>query len=466
MQYADFAAQQRDWLHDAVVDGQLAFWVERLRGLEPVELPTDRPRQAARSGRGAVLAFPVPAGLSGRLRSVFGQHQVTPFMGFLAVFTIQLANYTGQDDLAVGTPVAGRNRAEVEDLVGFFVNTLVMRTDLSGDPTLAQLWERTREQALDAYAHQDLPFERMVEQLSPDRDLSRTPLFQHMFAFQNAASHDWELPGLRIEAEPLGSTVAKFDLTLDIEESAAGYQAAFSYSTDLFDHATIERMAGHFLTLLQAAAEDPGRPVSQLPMLTGDELRLLLTTWNDTAAPYPDGQCVHELITRQAAQHPGRTAVSSGGQNMSYQELDERSNQFARWLIDAGAGPEVLVGICAERGIDMIIGLLAILKAGGAYVPLDPDCPRDRLEYMLADTAAPVIVTQQALAARIPAAPGRTILCLDAATPDAYPATSPGSAPPPDNLAYIIYTSGSTGKPKGVLDPAPRHRQLHHVRRP
>lgn len=378
IQYPDFALWQRDTLNGQLLDEQLAYWTGRLAGLTPLELTGDRPRPPVRSARGATLSFRIPMELSGRLKDVFNAHRVTPFMGLLAAFQVLLAHYSGQRDIAVGTLAAGRNRAETEALVGTFVNTLILRADLSEDPSFTQLLAQVRDAALTAYEHQDLPFERVVERLAPERDLSRTPLFQTMFNMQGGWAGDggWELPGLRVSAEPLEWGAAKFDLSLELAETGSVFTGIFEYATDLFDRATIERMAGHFLTLLTGAATDPATEVSRLPMLTAAEERRLVIEWNRTQAPVPD-LCVHELVARQAAGTPERTAVVCGERELTYRELDERSNQIAHQLIRAGVGPETLVGVCVERGPEMVVGLLGVLKSGGAYVPLDPAHPRN-----------------------------------------------------------------------------------------
>ncbi|MEV7773854.1 amino acid adenylation domain-containing protein [Kitasatospora sp. NPDC086791] len=459
IQYPDFAIWQRDSLDGPVLAEQLAHWTGRLDGLTPLELPADRPRPAVRSPRGATLSFHVPAELAERLKGVFRAHRVTPFMGLLAAFQVLLARYTGQHDIAVGTPVAGRNRAETEGLVGFFVNTLVLRADLGEDPSFAALLAQVRETALAAYDHQDLPFERLVEHLAPERDLARTPLFQTMFNLQDpqATGHAWDLPGITVGAEPLGVDVAKFDLSMELAETAAGFTGILEYATDLFDRTTVERMADHYLTLLAGAAADPDGAVSRLPLLTAPEEHRLLTDRNRTAVAYPDTP-VHELVARQAARTPERTAVVCGEHALTYRELEERADRLALRLARAGVGPETLVGLCLDRGPDLVAALLGVLKAGGAYVPLDPAHPRERLQLLLADIAAPVVLTQRHLAERIPARDGQVVLCLDGDGDDpAYDTTGPAAdtaVPPrraaPEDLAYVIYTSGSTGTPKGV----------------
>ncbi|WP_441247705.1 amino acid adenylation domain-containing protein [Kitasatospora sp. McL0602] len=451
IQYPDFAIWQRSWLDGPVLAEQLAYWIGQLEGLEPTELPADRPRPAIRSVRGATLSFEIPAALSGQLKDLFTAHRVTPFMGLLAAFQLLLAKYCGQRDIAVGTPVAGRSQDETEALVGLFVNTLVMRADLTGDPTFTELLAQVRETALAAYDHQELPFERLVEHLAPARDLSRTPLFQIMFNLRDSRSGavGWELPGIRVDARPTAGEVAKFDLSMDLAETGTGFTGVLEYATELFDRASVERMAAHFLTLLAGVVADPAARVSRLPLLTAAEQHRLVTDWNRTQVPVP-AACVHELVSRQATATPERTAVVCDGRRLSYRELEEQANQVAHRLIRAGVGPETLVGLCVERGPELLTGLLGILKAGGAYVPLDPAHPRERLTFVLDDVAAPVVLTQRRLADRIPAGDGRSVLCLDDDGHLGEPVTAPPRRAAPGNLAYLIYTSGSTGSPKGV----------------
>ncbi|RKT12301.1 amino acid adenylation domain-containing protein [Streptomyces sp. 1114.5] len=466
IQYPDFAIWQQETLDGPVLAEQLAYWTGKLADPTPLELPVDRPRPAVWSARGATLSFRIPADLAERLKEVFRAHRVTPFMGLLAAFQVLLARYSGRDDIAVGTPVAGRNRAETEGLIGFFVNTLVLRADLAGDPSFADLLAQVRETALAAYDHQDLPFERLVEHLAPDRDLSRTPLFQTMFNMQDpqAAGHAWALPGIEVTAEPLDWDVAKFDLSLELAETAAGFSGTLEYATDLFDRSTAERIAGHYLTLLAGVAADPATAVSRLPLLTEAEEQRLLADGSGRAARFPATR-VHELVARQAAETPQRTAVVCGERALTYRELDERAERLAHRLRRAGVGPETLVGLCLDRSPDLVVALLGVLKSGGAYVPLDPAHPRERLARLLADIAAPVVVTERHLAERIPEAQGRTVLLLedalnaDAADTEGAPDTpaaadtpvlAPAPGATPGDLAYVVYTSGSTGTPKGV----------------
>jgi amino acid adenylation domain-containing protein len=370
----------------------------------------------------------------------------------LQAFVTLLYRYSGQDDIVVGTPVANRNRREIEGLFGFFVNTLVLRTDLSGNPSFEQLLGRVKEVALGAYAHQDLPFEQLVEALQPTRDLSYTPLFQVMFALDDALVPSVKLPELAVSSYSVEIGTAKFDLTLSMENTADGLVGVWEYNADLFDEVTIAKMAGHFQTLLEALAANAIQPISQLPLLTQRERHQLLVEWNNTTTDYPFDKCIHQLFEEQVALTPDAVALVFVGEQLTYGELNRRANKLAHYLQSLGVGPEVLVGICVERSFDMIIGLLGILKAGGAYVPIDPAYPTDRIAYMLDDSRLPVLLTQQKLVASLPEHQAR-VVCLDADWEEisVMPELPPQSDVTPENLAYVIYTSGSTGKPKGVL---------------
>nr|WP_042178681.1 non-ribosomal peptide synthetase [Kibdelosporangium sp. MJ126-NF4]CEL13334.1 Siderophore biosynthesis non-ribosomal peptide synthetase modules [Kibdelosporangium sp. MJ126-NF4]CTQ99025.1 Siderophore biosynthesis non-ribosomal peptide synthetase modules [Kibdelosporangium sp. MJ126-NF4] len=454
VRYADFAVWQRQWLRGEALDQQLKFWREALGGVEPLALPTDHSRPAVRSGRGANHQFSLPAELAAKLVELSRSEGATVFMTLLAAFQVLLGRYSGQDDFAVGTPIANRSQTETEDLVGFFVNTLALRSDLSGDPRFLELLRRVREHALDAYAHQDLPFERLVEEFRPERDLSRTPLFQVMFILANATAEQWQLPGVEAEPFPLTASSAKFDLTMTVHVSGTALDIDLTYSTDLFDAATIDRMARHFQALLTGIAADPRTRLSQLDLLGARERDQVLVEWNATAAEYPKNRCAHELVEDQAHHRPDATAVVSGDRQLTYRELNTRANQLAHHLRRRGAGPDVLVGLCVDRGLDMVVGLLGILKAGAAYVPLDPEYPAQRLAFMIADTAVPLVLTQHHLRDRI-AIGDHDTLCLDTDQPtlNACPTINPSPVTTPENLAYIIYTSGSTGIPKGVVTP-------------
>jgi amino acid adenylation domain-containing protein len=454
LQYSDFSEWQRDTLRGEALERQLAYWRRQLAGLPALELPADRPRPAHPSYRGDKERFTIPAVLVTSLRELARARGATLYMTLLAAFQVLLLRYAGQEDVAVGAPIAGRKRTEIEGLIGFFVNTLVMRGDLSGNPTFSKLLTRTRERAIDAYSHQDLPFEKLVEELRPERDLSRNPLFQVMFSLENAPESEPKLPGLAITRLPLPRDTAKFDLTLSLTGSDGALEGAFEFSTDLFDASTIARMAGHFRQLLEGIAADPERGIAELPMLTAAELHQLQVQWNDTASDYPKDRCIPDLFHEQAARHPDAVALVHGDDLLTYRELDARANRLARHLRSLGAGPEAAVGICMERSPDLVAGMLGVLKAGGAYVPLDPNYPRERLSFMLRDTDVRVILTHRALLDQLPAHDSR-VVCLDRDAP-VIDACSSDRLPPAtaaDALAYVIYTSGSTGQPKGVMVP-------------
>jgi amino acid adenylation domain-containing protein/non-ribosomal peptide synthase protein (TIGR01720 family) len=445
IQYADFAVWQRSWLSGERLDEQIAYWRERLADLPPLELPLDRPRPAVQTYSGASYRFTVPAGVTASLKELSRRSDATLFMTLLAAFAVVLSRYARQQDVAVGSPIANRNRAELEGLIGFFVNTLVLRCDLSGDPTFRALLARVRETCLGAYVHQDLPFERLVEELQPHRDLSRHPLFQVMFALQNAfaveGSPDGGLPGLDIQ-----SGTAKFDLFLELWETGDVLAGRIEYASDLFDSATIEWLARHYTTLLTAVVADPDRPLHELPMLDETERRLVVNDLNRTARPLPDDATVHGLFRAQAAARPSATAIVAGGERLTYAELDERSDRLAAALQALGVEHESLVGVCLPRSASLIVALLAVLKAGAAYVPLDPDYPAARLRMMLEDAECRVVIADASTAAAIPHGAAE-ILPVDAGhngRPD-EPHAGPRS------LAYVMYTSGSTGRPKGVM---------------
>ncbi|MGI5423693.1 non-ribosomal peptide synthase/polyketide synthase [Streptomyces sp. CA-179760] len=483
VQYADFAAWQRQWLSGDVLESQLAYWSRHLAGAPTLELPTDRPRPLVRSTQGAALRFTVPARTADALRVVSRQHGTTMFMTLLAAFDVLLSRYAGAEDVVVGTPVANRNRAETEDLIGFFVNTLVMRTDLSGDPSFAELLGRVRETSLAAFAHQDLPFEQLVDELVGERDRSRTPLFQVMFTYESR--EPGVLPGRgdlfgpdALATDFLADSLrAKFDLLLTLGDgdgdgsgaSHGGLVGELQYSTALFDTATVERMIGHFGGLLETVAADDTRPLSQVSVLSGDEHDRLVAEWDDSAAPAPVAGGIPALIAQRAAETPDAVALVSGGQQLTYAELMAGANRLAHRLRDAGVAPETVVGLCLDRGADMVTAMLAVWQAGGGYLSLDPAHPSERLAFMLADSGAKVVVTQQHHAATLTdvltdvmtgvQADARVapLLVVDdpgtAAEIGRRPATAPVTVTEPGQLAYVIYTSGSTGRPKGVYVP-------------
>ncbi|MEU3416032.1 amino acid adenylation domain-containing protein [Streptomyces sp. NPDC006658] len=453
VQYADFAAWQDRWSQGELPQTQLAHWRERLDGLTPLELPTDRPRPAVRDPRGDLLALTVPDELAEAVADLARSQAVTPFVVLLAAFDVLLARYTRQADICVGTPTAGRTRPEVEEVVGSFVNTVVLRADLGGDPGFAALLRRVHRDVVAAYSHQDLPFERLVDELQPERDLSRNPLFQVMFELQHVQSTPLRLDGLTVERVPSPWRTAKFDLTLSLGRRAdGGLQGLFEYATALFDRTTVERMARHYLTLLRAATARPETPLSRLAILTGDEREQLTHGWNPAGAE-PPAACVPALFERRAAEIPDAVAVSFGPVSLGYAELNARANQLAHHLRDLGVGAERPVAVCMERGIEAVVALLAVLKAGGVYVPIDAEHPDRRLAFMLDELDPGAVLSTGRFAERL-AAVARGPLVLVDAEAGRIAARPDHNLPPqatPDQLAYMIYTSGSTGQPKGVL---------------
>lgn len=463
LQYTDFAGWQRGWLEGEVLDQQMAYWKNQLADVPVLELPTDRPRPAERSFRGATHRFRFSPELTQAVRSFGRERGATPYMTLLAAFQTLLARYSGQEDIAVGSPIAGRQRAELENLIGFFVNTLVLRTDLSGDPTFDELLEQVREHCLDAYARQDLPFEKLVVELQPQRNLNHSPLFQVSLVVQNAPTPAIAVPGgLRLAPVQLERDTARFELTLEIVESPEHFSGSFRYNADLFDQTTIERMTGHLTTLLERAVANPNERLSRISLLGDDERARLLVDWNRTK-PLEPPACVHTLFEQQAEKTPDRCALLYNGAELTYRELDRQANQLAHHLQSLGVGPDVFVGILTERSIEAFVAILGVLKAGGAYVPLDPRAPESRLQYQVDEIKAPVVLVQQRLAARLGPTRAR-VLYLDADWDSvaANPSNAPESGAQPQNAAYVIFTSGSTGQPKGVVV---EHRQICHYAR-
>ncbi|MCA1612829.1 MAG: amino acid adenylation domain-containing protein [Acidobacteria bacterium] len=453
IQYADFAVWQREWLQGDALETQLAYWRRQLGDNPPVlELNTDHPRPFVRTTRGARHSHRLSPELTNELRDLSRREGATLHMTLLAAFQTLLHRYTGQDDISVGTPVANRNRAETEDLLGFFVNTLVLRTDLSGGPDFRELLRRVKDVALGAYAHQDVPFERLVEELRPERDLSHQPLFQVMFVLQNAPGETLHLPELALSSFGSENETAKFDLTLSVDETEGELLASLEYNTDLFEGATVERMMGHFRTLLGGVVAEPGRNINDLPLISDAERDLLLTEWNDTRAAHQQDACAHQLFEAQARRAPESIALTFEGAQLTYKELDARANQLARHLRGLGVGPETLVGVMMGRSVEVVVSILAIWKAGGAYVPLDPAYPQERLAFMIEDAQAPLLLTQQHLLKALPWASAQ-VVCVDSAWEEigqlGDEALEGGAAA--ENAAYVIYTSGSTGRPKGVV---------------
>ncbi|HEY9629833.1 MAG TPA: amino acid adenylation domain-containing protein [Coleofasciculaceae cyanobacterium] len=450
IQYADFAAWQRQWLQGDTLESQLAYWQQQLVDAPSLlQLPTDRPRPSAQTYQGATVSFLLPQRLTKALKTIGKEAEATLFMTLLAAFNLLLYRYTGQADLIVGLPIANRNRAEIEGLIGMFVNSLVLRTNLSGNPTFEKLLGQVRQVMLGAYENQDLPFEKLVEALQPDRDAPYNPLFQVSFTLHNAPRKQFELPGLTITALDVERRRALLDLRLDMTETDQGLVGCWEYSTDLFDADRIRRMSGHFQTLLEAIALNPQQRISEFSCLTEAEHQQFLQ-WNQTQTDYPQ-VCIHQLFEAQVERTPDAIEIVSANQSLTYLELNHKANQLAHYLQTLGVGADVRVGICCDRSFDLAIGLLGILKAGGAYVPLDPDYPQERLEWMVSDSQMPILLTQSALVDRLPHHHAQGI-CLDSdwATIAQHSQENPHASADPSNLAYVIYTSGSTGKPKGV----------------
>ena len=458
IQYADYATWQRQWLRGETLERQLDWWKERLQGAPAVlDLPTDRPRPAVQSERGARHRFRLPDALATALQELSHRQDVTVFMTLLGAFVALLHRFTGQRDLPIGTPIAGRHRMEVEPLIGLFVNTLVLRTDLTDtpSPTFLKVLERVRETALGAYTHQEIPFEKLVDELAPERSLGHTPLFQVMFVLQNASRGAVRFPGLWISSERAAGETSQFDLTLTMFDRKGGLQGFMDYRTELFDATTVARWSKQFEALLQGAVADVNRPLSQLSALSPAERHELCLEWNDTAQILSkDNLCLHDLVNAQIRRTPEAVAVVFEGQQLNYGELGARAHGLAHFLRRRGVGPEVLVGVAMERSVDLVVALFGILVAGGAYVPFDPSYPEERLAFMLEDAGVAVLLTQEHLLERLPAERPET-LCLDRdqARLNRESASHPHPLTYPENPAYTIYTSGTTGRPKGAMNP-------------
>ncbi|WNG57420.1 amino acid adenylation domain-containing protein [Archangium gephyra] len=451
LQYADYSAWQHDWLQGEVLEKQLGWWRQQLADApRALELPTDKPRPPVQTHQGALCHIQLPRPLSLAVKSLAQQEGATPFMVLLATFQLLLSRYSGQDDICVGSPIAGRNRGELEGLIGFFVNPLVLRARLSGVTSFRALLHQVRDTTLGAFEHQDLPFEKLVEELQPQRDLSRSPLFQVMFTLQNAPMPELALPGLTLRSLEEESHFAKFDANLIFAPSEDGFHGAFEYATDLFEHSTAARMMGHFQVLLEAALSRPEAPLSELPLLSEAERQQVLVDWNQTQRYYPRDACIHHLIQQQASLRPGAIAVEFGEQSLSWRELDARSNQLAHLLRSHGVGPDSLVALCLERSLELIVSLLGILKAGGAYLPLDSTYPAQRLAFMLEDAPPRLLLTTQALRPALTLPDSLPCLVWDELELEGLPTSAPDSGVTSRNLAYVNFTSGSTGRPKGV----------------
>lgn len=451
IQYADFAVWQRQWSAPHL-QTHLCYWKQQLAGSPPMlELPTDKPRPSVQRFQGATTTFKLSPRLTGMLKSLSQRQGCTLFMTLLTAFGTLLYRYTGQEDISVGSPIANRNRIETQGLIGVFVNTLVMRTNFSLNPSFQELLLQVREVALDAYAHEDLPFEQLVEELQPERNLSHHPLFQVMFALQDDPMEDLALPDLRLSRVNIDVGTAKFDLTLYMVDSEPALTGWLEYNTDLFDAVTIDRMIGHFTTLLEGIVINPEQRLSDLPLLTEREQHQLLLEWNNTTTDYPKDACIHQLFEAQVERSPDAVAMVFEDEQLTYQQLNRRANQLAHHLRSLGVGPNVKVGICIERSLLMVVGLLGILKAGGAYVPLDSTYPPERLLFMLEDAHVQILLTQERLIAALLEHKAK-VVSLDRDWADIACLSEDNllNELKPDNLAYVIYTSGSTGQPKGV----------------
>ncbi|MBD2252592.1 non-ribosomal peptide synthetase [Nostoc parmelioides] len=454
IQYVDFAIWQRQWLQGEVLETQLDYWRQQLGGILPVlQLPTDYPRGRVQTFRGAIESFSLSPQLSQGIINLAKNAGVTPFVTLLTAYKILLHRYTGQTDILVGTPVANRHRREIEGLIGFFVNTLVLRTNLAGNPSFQELLQQLRTTTWQAYDYQDIPFEKLVEVLQPERDLSFNPLFQVKFRLENAPTEKLELPGLTITPINRTEASAKLDLSLDMYETSEGFVGAFEYNRDLFAPETINRMIGHFQTLLTAIVEKSEKKISELPLLTESEKQTILIDWNQTQVEFPSYLNFQDLFATQVEKTPDAVAIIFDNQSLTYKELNQKSNQLAHYLKQKGVKPEVIVGLCVERSPLMIIALLGILKAGGAYLPLDPNYPPERLAYMLGDSKVQILLTETSL--KVTTSSSYEIIYLDTdwETISQCSIENPKSEVTPENLAYLIYTSGSTGTPKGVLIP-------------
>jgi aspartate racemase len=461
IQYADFAIWQQERLRGDFLKGQVGYWIKKLEGpLPTLALPLDHPRPALQSHRGATQFFDLPRELHEDLKQLSRREGATLYMTLFSAFVTLLHRYTREEDIVVGSPVAGRDRPEVEGLIGLFVNTLALRVDLAGDPTFSELLRRVRETTLEAYAHQEVPLEKVIKAVQPERDLSRHPLFQVVFGLQAAYSENWTLPGLTATPIELDSGTSKFDWTLLLNESRQGLRGRFEYDTDLFQIETIHRFAHQFQLLLEGIVAKPQKHISEFSLLETNERDQLLSRWNQTTTSYERDSRIDALFEAQARKTPDAVAVSFEKQELTYAELDRAADQLADRLQQFGAGPDVLVGLCLERSVNLIVAVLAILKAGAIYVPLDFTYPKDRLAFMVQDTKLPLLLTQHKLVASLPQT-GAQVLCLEDLISPNVPAdhasrithhVSPIThhVSRTNALAYIIYTSGSTGLPKGV----------------
>ncbi|HXC72022.1 MAG TPA: amino acid adenylation domain-containing protein [Pyrinomonadaceae bacterium] len=452
VQYADYAVWQKEFLTGEVFDSHLSYWTEKLHDAPPVlNLPTDHPRPPVQTFNGASQPFQFPDGLSEKLQQLGAENNASLFMVLVGAFNALLSRYTSQEDIVVGTPVANRNKTELEGLIGFFINSLVLRTKLDGNPTFLELLARVREVTLGAYAHQELPFEKIVEALQPDRNLSHSPLYQIAFILENTPRSDVETQGLVLTPLRTEAVSSKFDLTLALAQFGSNLVGSVEYNTDLFERSTVERMITHYLTILEAVAADPELKLSELPLLTDEEWRHLVVECNKTETA-ADDVCVTQLFEEQVERSAQAIAVSYGRQQLTYEELDQRANQLAGFLRSLGVGPEAPVAICVDRCLEMVVAILGVLKAGGAYVPIDSSYPLERIAFIIGDAHAQILLTEQKLAESFATYDGR-VVCLDSdwSRIAEFGTSKVATTVSPENLAYILYTSGSTGQPKGAM---------------
>ncbi len=452
VQYNDYAVWQQEWLQSDAVGPHVDYWMDHLQGYpRNLNMPANYRRPSVQSFRGSTENFIVPEQLTDRLKKFSSQEGATLFMTLLAAYQVLLYRYSGQTDIVTGSPIASRNHPETHDMIGCFINTLALRTDLTGSPGFRELLSRVRVMTLDAYAHQDLPFQVLVEKVQSSRDMTFSPLFQTSFVLQNTPELVREFAGLTFKLLNVDNETAKYDLTLAMTEDEGRLTGEFEYSVDLFDAGTVRNLIQHFQMLLESILADPDRPVSELSFLTEDEKHRQLVEWNDTGTDYPGNKCIRELFEEQVQRTPDSTAVIFDGQELSYGELNGKANQLAHYLKSQGVEPEVLVGICIERSLDMVIGILAILKAGGAYVPLDPDYPKERLHFMLEDTGVTLLLTKSTQSKELPESKAHMI-CMDTDWKmiEQEKKDNPFIVNSAEHLAYVMYTSGSTGTPKGI----------------
>ncbi|MFN6200096.1 MAG: amino acid adenylation domain-containing protein [Dolichospermum sp.] len=464
IQYADYAIWQKEKFTSEIREKQLNYWKQQLADIPPLlELPTDKPRPPIQSFRGGIWEFSINSNLSQKIRTLTQQSDATLFMTMLAAFVILLYRCSGQDDILIGSPMAGRNRQEIQSLIGYFVNTVVLRTKLTGNPNFREILNEVRQVATDAHNYQDIPYNQVVEALNPQRNLSYNPVFQILFDLQHSLTDKLQLPGLTLQPFLGEHSTSKFDLSLIIEDRGTELIGAWEYSSDLFTQEAISRITENFQTLLNGIVNNPETPINQLPIISAFEQQQILEKWNNTQQDYPESFCIHELLTQQVIKTPDAIAVKFGNQQLTYTQLNQKANQLANYLQNCGVTSEVLVGLYLERSLDILIAILAILKAGGAYLPLDPKYPQTRLTDILNDSQVSIILTQEKLLTSLssPLPRGETpltpyqgkiiLLDTDLTIISQQNIETPISAIKPDNLAYVIYTSGSTGKPKGVM---------------